>query len=276
MKLAHLTNKQLLLETKALSQQYRHVTTKLLHHIREIEKRRLFSDLGYSSLFDYVVRELGFSEPSASRRIKAARLLEEIPEIETKIEAGTINLSNLAKVSKLFQEEGIKDPIIKRRIIKKIENQSARQCDKLLNDLFTPNQEVFHNLKLLLTEEEFGKYETLKGLLAHHSGKNFWLRVFEAAIEVITQKKFKTTATRNTTSKDPRYVTARLKKAVFERDEVCQKCGGKYALEIDHRIPFALGGKTELQNLRLLCRSCNQRSRLRAALGSASGHRGRG
>ena len=82
MDLKHLTNKILLSDTKALALEYRMVTTKLLHHLKEVEKRRLFSDLGYASMFDYVVKELGFSESSAMRRIHAARLLADVPEIE--------------------------------------------------------------------------------------------------------------------------------------------------------------------------------------------------
>ena len=39
----------------------------------------------------------------------------------------------------------------------------------------------------------------------------------------------------------------------------CENCSSIYALEIDHRIPKALGGKNLRENLRLLCRQCNQR-----------------
>ncbi|NUM88778.1 MAG: HNH endonuclease, partial [Bdellovibrionales bacterium] len=40
----------------------------------------------------------------------------------------------------------------------------------------------------------------------------------------------------------------------------CENCHSVYALEIDHRIPRALGGTNDAPNLRLLCRSCNQRA----------------
>ncbi|MGL1710492.1 HNH endonuclease, partial [Vibrio parahaemolyticus] len=39
----------------------------------------------------------------------------------------------------------------------------------------------------------------------------------------------------------------------------CQKCQSTHALQIDHCFPWALGGRTEFKNLRLVCRNCNQR-----------------
>jgi hypothetical protein len=40
----------------------------------------------------------------------------------------------------------------------------------------------------------------------------------------------------------------------------CSNCKSTYALEIDHIIPRAAGGLSTFQNMRLLCRSCNQRA----------------
>jgi hypothetical protein len=37
----------------------------------------------------------------------------------------------------------------------------------------------------------------------------------------------------------------------------CVECGSTEDLEIDHIVPFSLGGRTELENLQLLCKKCN-------------------
>ena len=86
MNLKHLTDKTLLADTRFLVTRERELLTKVLHHLKEIDRRKLYSDLGYSSMYDFCIRHLGYAEASAHRRIKAARLLEEIPEIEKKIE----------------------------------------------------------------------------------------------------------------------------------------------------------------------------------------------
>ena len=64
-----------------------------------------------------------------------------------------------------------------------------------------------------------------------------------------------------TFSEDSRHIPRTLEKAVWERDGGCcsyiapdgTRCGSKHQIQVDHIHPFALGGKTELTNLRLLC-----------------------
>lgn len=48
--------------------------------------------------------------------------------------------------------------------------------------------------------------------------------------------------------------------ALIERDGFhCKKCSSTENMTIDHIVPIAKGGKNELSNLQLLCKSCNSR-----------------
>ena len=105
MNLKHLTDTQLLSDTKAVRQCERDTLTKMLHHLREVERRRLFATLKYKSLHAYAIGELGYSGDEAGRRIAALRLLKELPEIEEKIENGSLNLTNLGLAQTLFNKE---------------------------------------------------------------------------------------------------------------------------------------------------------------------------
>ena len=78
----------LLETTDKLVAQERGLLISILEHLREIDRRRLFCDLGYNSLFEYAVKRLKYSEDQAGRRIAAMLLLKELPEIEEKIEDG--------------------------------------------------------------------------------------------------------------------------------------------------------------------------------------------
>jgi 5-methylcytosine-specific restriction endonuclease McrA len=62
--------------------------------------------------------------------------------------------------------------------------------------------------------------------------------------------------------KQTRRRTYRLRMAVLKRDDyTCQLCYSPnwhiIDLTVDHIVPAALGGKTELWNLRTACRSCH-------------------
>ena len=64
-----------------------------------------------------------------------------------------------------------------------------------------------------------------------------------------------------------RSVPSHLRKYIWERDggqctyvhhETKRRCASRHLLQIDHIQPFALGGRTEKENLRLLCAGHNQ------------------
>jgi 5-methylcytosine-specific restriction endonuclease McrA len=49
-----------------------------------------------------------------------------------------------------------------------------------------------------------------------------------------------------------------VRAAVYVRDGgVCQKCGTDKNLTMDHKHPWSLGGPDTVENLQVLCRSCN-------------------
>lgn len=55
-----------------------------------------------------------------------------------------------------------------------------------------------------------------------------------------------------------------IKRQIWARDKhQCTNCGSIFALQEDHKIPKAKGGTYTAENMRLLCRSCNQRAAIK-------------
>jgi len=53
-------------------------------------------------------------------------------------------------------------------------------------------------------------------------------------------------------------VTARLRRRVLRADRRrCVACGSRRELQIDHRVPWIMGGLTWFPNLFTLCKGCN-------------------
>ena len=49
----------------------------------------------------------------------------------------------------------------------------------------------------------------------------------------------------------------KIRQLVINRDGCCQRCGTEDNLSVDHIVPRKLGGNDSLDNLEVLCASCN-------------------
>ncbi len=100
--LSGLPDQVLLAHTKSLVLHEQALQLAVLDHLREIHARHLHLRLGFSSLFDYAVRELGYSEGAAWRRIKAMRLCSETAGSRELLQDGSLTLSAAAQLQNTF------------------------------------------------------------------------------------------------------------------------------------------------------------------------------
>src|SRR5579885_1347871 len=177
-----LSDQALLEKTRTLVREERELTTRILHHLREVERRRLFVDLGYPSLFEYAVGDLHYSEASAQRRISAMRLLKELPELEEKIEEGSLSLSVLSQAQRFFRQEAKLEKELdvqeKKEVLQALEGKSSREAERVLlsraseplahrPESVRPVSETHSEVRFLVSEETLEQLERIKGLLGH-------------------------------------------------------------------------------------------------------------
>ena len=102
---AALSDQHLLQRIKELAAVEHHLKVVVIDHLLELERRRLYLSLGFSSLFEYAVRELGYSDGAAWRRIKAMRLCVEVKGARTRIQDGTLTLNAAAELQHAFERQ---------------------------------------------------------------------------------------------------------------------------------------------------------------------------
>ena len=286
MHLKNIGDSTLISRVEALAKEERELLTKVLHHFRDIERRRLFADLGYRSLHDFATKHLGYSDDQAYRRIAAMRLLKEIPEIEEKLASGELSLSHISLAQSLFnQEKKYAGKLFtkeeKQDVFDKISTKPIREAERITVSMASHQVPSKPDQIRIITEEKVelkfqaskslqDKIETLKGLLAHKTPDMPLGELFETLCDMGLEQLDPSKPAREkvATSRKHRDIVqtskAAVRREVFrEAEGKCQNCGSGYALEVDHIHPKAKGGSDEKENLRLLCRTCNQRAAVR-------------
>ncbi|MGE3261706.1 MAG: HNH endonuclease [Bacteriovoracia bacterium] len=275
MELIHLPDNALLARTKELAVREREITISILHHLREIDSRRLYATLACSSLFDYCVRVLGYQEGQAQRRIAGARLLAEFPHLEDKVSAGVLSLSAICQAYSFFRREKTSSTQ-KLEILSKLESQSSRKCERILLS-FSSNPEVprerlravtesISELRIPLDENLLESLLRLKELWKCESFQEVVTKMAERALaKADPQASRALPPTSDVKVTRGRHVPAAVRRAVWVRDQgQCtftdgkRACHSRYRLELDHIIPFAMGGPSTVENLRLRCFTHNQ------------------
>lgn len=189
--LKYLSQTDLLNRFSNLVQTERKITHIVLEYIAEIDRRRIYLELAYPSLFEFLVKKHGYSPAAAMRRIESARLLKEIPEIAVQIKEGSLNLSQISQVQQAFktvqkQEYRKISTQDKLSLLKKIENTTQVETQVIIaqelnlpvpvqQNRITHHQDESVSLTLHLNAEEVKRLEKAKDLLGHAVQDQSWV-----------------------------------------------------------------------------------------------------
>ena len=99
---SELGDQQLLEQTRRLAANQRCIEVHILDHLDEIDRRGLALRRGFSSLFDYAVRELRFSDAAAQRRIQAMRLCRRHGWVRASLHSGELSMTAAAQLEATF------------------------------------------------------------------------------------------------------------------------------------------------------------------------------
>ena len=96
--LAHVSDDELLSQTRRLVGKSNQLLAALLLHLAEIEARGAHRSRRCASLYTYCIYELRFSEDAAARRSAAARFAREFPALLDAVAAGELHLTGLLMI----------------------------------------------------------------------------------------------------------------------------------------------------------------------------------
>ncbi len=275
MKLTHLEIHEKL---KTLAQRERELSLEVLEQLRIVYDREIYAELGYSSLFLYCTKELGYSDGAAFRRIESMKLLIAAPAAAEKVRSGEITLSHLAQIQQFTVHEKINDHVRKMDLVQQMCGKSTRETkfelakqssrpELMETEKITPLANGLVKLELVITQEMLEEIENLKSMLSHVLEKQDLRSVIRHAVKSCLKgpKPRSITSAPKSDSDSARSISRSLRRRIWERDggrctfrSGSRICGSKYFLQIDHIIPVSEGGKATFENLRLYCFRHNQ------------------
>jgi hypothetical protein len=288
------TDQELLVTLKKMRGGECQIVADIVRYLAEVDERQVYRDYGYSSLFMFCVKGLGYSEGSAQRRIAAARCLRENSEVYELLKDGKVSLCSLSEVAKVITPED------RAQVLSLSQGLPRQEVQKLAAQFQAPERskrEVMRAKRVVVpvapdgesssTVAVIDKYalsleidgecremiEQAKDLCGESKVSELMKVVLKEYIarrqpKAVKPKQDKPAAKPETKARavSSRYIVKQVRDQVRVRDgQQCSftsldgtRCCEKRGLEFDHIVPFARGGGREADNLRLVCRAHNQ------------------
>ena len=250
-------------EIKLAVQTEKKATARVLAYLCEVDIRQLWLKEGYSSLRDFCMRYLNYSEGEADRRIQACRLTSKVEEIRPLLEQNKLSLTSISLLSPVLTEENAKE------ILPKVIRQPTREVIRVIAQHF-PERAIPEKLIIELDDELKKLLEEAKKLASEKNPKELFKITLRSYIKEKTLKrpvKVRIAQAKQVLAPQhhTRHIPAPLARKVKERDGYqCTynkngvRCNQTAHLQIDHIRPWAMGGSSQdKNNLRLLCRAHN-------------------
>ncbi len=253
----HITDAELLTMTSRCSASIREKTLELLEMLTEIDKRKLYCDLSFSSLFNYIVNELKFSESQAAiyNNIIKANILS-LPLTKDKIEDGTLSLFAAGAAARIIRDEQITNVSESIKIIKKLEVMTK---EEIKNELPPKTKKKFAYSKEIL--DKVAKLKKKLNLPNDMEIEAILILLLDRELTSPAKSEIKENKTITPQTKTRLKLQAKHQCEFVSESKV--RCTETKHLEVDHIKPKALNGSNHPNNLRILCRNHNQRAAIK-------------
>lgn len=104
-KITSLSRADLVIGLKNLVKKEKELTLEILDYLQEVSQRRLFLEMGYSSLFTFLTEEIGYCSGTAQLRLQTLKALNTVPENRERVLNDEVSLTTLAKTQTFINNE---------------------------------------------------------------------------------------------------------------------------------------------------------------------------
>ena len=126
--LKSISDKELVSRLRGLVRKEQNLTLEILPHLAEVGARGLYLAKGYGCLYEYCKNELGYTDASAWRRVRAALAIQRCPEAFARLSEGRVTMCALGRIYKFVTPE----------ILEKIRDKSQAEVE-LIAAVFDAN-----------------------------------------------------------------------------------------------------------------------------------------
>lgn len=236
--------------------QERQLLSKIVCYIYEVDRRKLYLNFKCANLFDYLTRNMKYSAGSAQRRLDAARLLGEAPELAADLASGELTLNQVSMVAQGLKqarreavskgEKFTSTAEVKRDLLEKVKAQPNSQAQQVVAQTLNLEIKAFEKkviqrdeslrLEITFSKEEAELLKEVRDLLSHVMPGASYKEVLVESLKEVKKKRvavvklkpklekvtstLKVTAPKITEVKKPS--AAEVRRSVFRKDKSCR------------------------------------------------------
>ena len=260
-----LRDEVLLVEVRSAVARERTATTVVVAGLAELDARKLYVSLGYSSLFAFCIEDLKLSPKEAQSRIRAARAIQQFPAALDMLGSGALTLTNLYLLAPHLTNDN------HLALLRAAQFCTKREVEDQVAALYPerPRQVLW---RYHVSEETDKKLRRAQDLLRHEIPDGDPATVLDRALSELIKNRerrklgsVRRPAQPRKVAPGSRHVPASVRRIVGKRDGGrcafvgtqgrCSETGG---LEFHHIVPWGYGGQSTVENIELRCRAHNQ------------------
>jgi len=265
-----------------LCRRHRELEWQIIEVLQRIEKSKLYRKLEVMSLFQYSVKFLGLSEPTAYALINVARKADAIPNLKNALRDQTLSAAKASRILSVLTKENSADLVAfaQANSIRAIDFEVARRNPKAASrESARPISESHFEIKISVQKATLAKLQRAQALLAQKQGtKSSMAAALDAVLDDYLKRhdpvakaeraekkrlcKTELSAVKTNDSLPRRApLSASEKHQVYARDggrctyvdRNGHRCENEQWLHIHHILPVSRGGSNDPGNLSTLC-----------------------